>query len=280
MRRLCHRELEALPETEWAKLELARRVNYIKMMPDLLNAFYSVWTWSVVVGMAIVCFGVQLVLAVLTWPFDYRRKRVTGRVFRLLSGVLASQLMPLWTFRLHGKVPAVLPKKLVVVSNHESHADPFIISRLPWEMKWLSKAVLFKIPFVGWSMWMAGDIPVRRGDRNSAQGAMALCRRKLELGVPVMIFPEGTRSPTGEMLPFKEGAFRLAIEAGADVLPVAVYGTRAAVPKHSWRVGKSRAFVTVGEPISTKGMSQADVTRLSELARTEIQRLREQLKSV
>jgi 1-acyl-sn-glycerol-3-phosphate acyltransferase len=230
--------------------------------------------------MAVFCFGVQLVLALFTWPFDYRRKLATGRVFRLLSGVLASQLMPLWTFRLQGEVPQVLPERLVVVSNHESHADPFLISRLPWEMKWLSKAVLFKIPFVGWSMWMAGDIPVRRGDRNSAQGAMAICRRKLELGVPVMIFPEGTRSPSGEMLPFKEGAFRLAIEAQADILPVAVYGTRQAVPKHSWRVGRSRAFVTVGQPISTQGMSLSDVGRLSELARTQIQALRERLKAV
>jgi 1-acyl-sn-glycerol-3-phosphate acyltransferase len=245
----------------------------------VLNAFFSIWTWLVVTLVAISCFFVQLALAPLTWPWD-RGRLVTGRVFRLMSGVLASQLVPLWRFRLHGPVPKNLPARMVVVSNHESHADPFIISRLPWEMKWLCKASLFKIPFVGWSMWMAGDIPVNRGNRSSAQDAMTLCRRKIQLGVPVMIFPEGTRSPTGEMLPFKEGAFRLAIEAGADVLPIALHGTRQAVPKHSWRVGRSRAFVVVGTPISTQGMSLSDVGRLSELARTQIESLRQQLLSV
>jgi 1-acyl-sn-glycerol-3-phosphate acyltransferase len=162
----------------------------------------------------------------------------------------------------------------VVVSNHESNADPFLISHLPWEMKWLGKASLFKIPVVGWMMWMAGDIPVHRGDRDSATGAMARCKEWLAKGMPVMIFPEGTRSKTDELLPFKDGAFRLAIEAQADVLPLAVSGTRRALPKHSWRFATSRGLVTVGTPISTKGMTLADVERLKDLARTQILALR------
>src|SRR5699024_1086674 len=96
-----------------------------------------------------------------------------------------------------------------------------LISYLPWEMKWLGKASLFWIPFIGWSMWLAGDIKLHRGDRSSAKDAMKTCRNWLTLGANVMIFPEGTRSRTGTTGDFKDGAFRLAIETGSDVLPLA-----------------------------------------------------------
>ncbi len=240
-----------------------------------MNALLSIYTWLEIALVALVGFCLQLVLAVLTWPFD-RRKAVTGRCFRLI-GVTAARLTPYWRFGVHGPMPERLPSRTVVVSNHESNADPFLISFLPWEMKWLGKASLFKIPVVGWSMWLAGDIPVTRGDQGSARGAMAQCATWLAKGMPVMIFPEGTRSKTDELLPFKDGAFRLAIETGADVLPLAVSGTRRALPKHSWRFARSKGLVTVGTPISTKGMTLEDLERLKTMAREQILSLRASL---
>jgi 1-acyl-sn-glycerol-3-phosphate acyltransferase len=240
-----------------------------------MNALLSIWTWFEIGLVALLGFFVQLVLAVFTWPFD-RRKYVTGRCFRLI-GVTAAKLTPFWHFRVHGEIPKSLSHRTVVVSNHESNADPFIISLLPWEMKWLGKASLFKIPAVGWSMWLAGDIPVHRGNQDSAKGAMAQCARWLDKGVPVMIFPEGTRSKTEELLPFKDGAFRLAIEKEADLLPVAVSGTRHSLPKHSWRFNHAKALVTVGQPISTKGMTLADLERLKAMAREQILTMRASL---
>jgi 1-acyl-sn-glycerol-3-phosphate acyltransferase len=238
-----------------------------------MNALLSIYAWLETGLVAVTGFCLQAPLIV-TWPFD-RRKVVTGRAFRLI-GVTAAKLNPFWKFGVYG-TPTPPAPRTVVVSNHESNADPFIISLLPWEMKWLGKASLFKIPFVGWSMWLAGDIPVRRGEKDSAQEAMAICARWLDKGMPVMIFPEGTRSKTEELLPFKDGAFRLAIETGADVLPMAVSGTRRALPKHSWRFATSRALVTVGTPISTKGMTLADVERLKQMAREQILALRASL---
>ncbi|WP_224363305.1 lysophospholipid acyltransferase family protein [Hyalangium versicolor] len=240
-----------------------------------MNALLSIYTWLEVGLVALVGFFVQLAVALLTWPFD-RRKLIVGRCFRLI-GVTAAKLTPFWQFGIHGPVPKQLPPRTVCVSNHESNADPFLISHLPWEMKWLSKASVFKIPAVGWSMWLAGDIPVTRGDQSSGRGAMARCAQWLAKGVPVMIFPEGTRSKTDELLPFKDGAFRLAIETGADILPLAVSGTRRALPKHSWRFARSKGLVTVGTPISTQGMTLADVERLKALAREQILALRASL---
>ena len=240
-----------------------------------MNVLLSIYAWLETALVALVGFCIQLVLAVVTWPFD-RRAVVRGRCFRLI-GVTAARLNPFWRFGVHGAVPSRIHGRTVVVSNHESNADPFLVSFLPWEMKWLGKANLFKIPVVGWSMWLAGDIPVRRGERDSAAEAMGRCAKWLDKGMPVMIFPEGTRSKTEELLPFKDGAFRLAIETGADILPLAVSGTRRALPKHSWRFSTSRARVTVGTPISTQGMTLDDLERLKSMVRAQIEALRASL---
>ena len=232
----------------------------------------ALWTYFVLVVCAFCCFLLQLLLVPITWPFD-RNRVVTGKVYRS-TGVLISRLTPLWDFELVGRMPARRPGRTVVVSNHCSQADPFLISRVPWEMKWLGKASLFRVPILGWSMWLAGDVPVVRGEKQSARGAMGRCRRYLERGMPVMIFPEGTRSLTDEIGPFKDGAFSLAISTGADILPLAVHGTANALPVHDWRFGRARARVIVGDPISTTGMSFEDIPRLKEIVRAEIETLR------
>jgi 1-acyl-sn-glycerol-3-phosphate acyltransferase len=123
---------------------------------------------------------------------------------------------------------------------------------------------------MGWMMWLVGDIPVKRGFGPSALEAMARCRKRLESHVSVMIFPEGTRSKTAELLPFKDGAFRLAIEAGVPILPLAVSGTSTALRKHDWRFGKSVAEVRVLPPVETAGLQLADVPALKSRVRTMI----------
>ena len=237
----------------------------------------SLWSWLAIGLVVVGGFCIQAVLAVLTLPFD-RRRYVCGRWFRLMA-IGAAWLVPTWRFGVHGRAPRGIAGRTVVVSNHQSNADPFLISHLPWEMKWLGKASLFRAPIIGWSMWLAGDIPVERGERDSAAAAMARCKFWLDRGMPVMIFPEGTRSLDGVMLPFKDGAFRLAIEAGADILPLAVHGTHDALPKHSWLFGSADARVAVGTPIATKGMTVGDVEALKTRARAEIESLRAALEA-
>lgn len=236
---------------------------------------WSIWTWAEIVVLVITCVALQTLLAPFTWPFD-RRRYVTGSLLRYV-GVAAAFLTPLWRFSVHGPLPAHKPRRTVVVGNHCSNSDPFLISYLPWEMKWLTKASMFKVPVVGWALRLAGDIPVERGDRSSAEAALARCARWLERGMPVMIFPEGTRSGDGELGAFKDGAFRLAIDTRADVLPIAVAGTSSALPRRSWRLGRARAFVTVGTPITTTGMTRDDVPQLKAIARAQIEELRRSL---
>ena len=235
----------------------------------------SVWAWVAIVSVVLFGSPVQIAVALVTVPFD-RRRIVAGRFLRGM-GVWAAKLVPGWDFGVSGPVPRDLPRRLVVVSNHESQADPFLLSHLPWEMKWLSKSSIFRIPLFGWSMWLAGDIPIRRGKSSSAGHALQHCAAWLDRGVPVMIFPEGTRSKDGNLLPFKDGAFRLAIEEHASLLPMAVRGTHDALPKHSWRFGRAHARVAVGEPISTEGLGPGDLEALKAQARAQIEALRQRL---
>jgi 1-acyl-sn-glycerol-3-phosphate acyltransferase len=244
-------------------------------MPRLWQTVISIWAWLVLVVCILLWFPVVLVARLLTAPFDSGRY-VPGLIFRKIAVAMAS-VNPLWHFRYSGALPENPRRPYVVVSNHESFSDILLISHLPWEMKWLSKAELFRIPIMGWMMWLVGDIPVKRGFGPSALEAMARCRKALDSRVSVMIFPEGTRSKTAELLPFKDGAFRLAIEAGVPILPLAVSGTSTALRKHDWRFGKSVAEVRILPAVETEGLQPADVPALKNRVRTMIVEARDVL---
>jgi len=244
-------------------------------MARLWQTVISIWAWLVLVVCILLWFPVVLVARLLTAPFDSGRY-VAGLIFRKIAVAMAA-LNPLWHFRYSGALPKDPRRPYVVVSNHESFTDILLISHLPWEMKWLSKAELFRIPVLGWMMWLVGDIPVKRGFGPSAVEAMARCREALEGRVSVMIFPEGTRSKTAELLAFKDGAFRLAIESGVPILPLAVSGTSTALRKHDWRFGKSVAEVRVLPPVETAGLGLTDIPALKARVRNMIVEARDAL---
>jgi 1-acyl-sn-glycerol-3-phosphate acyltransferase len=234
----------------------------------VLNALASAWTWLVIGGCVVLWLPLMALVRVLTWPFD-RDAYWTGYLFRKIGNV-SFALTPLWSARVSGTFPADPRRPYVVVANHESFVDILLISHLPWEMKWLSKVELFRVPVLGWLLRLANDIPVHRGSATSAVEAMQRCRARLGRRLSVMIFPEGTRSETGELLPFKDGAFRLAVDAGVPILPVAVTGTRTALRKKTWRLGRSVAEVRVLAPVETAGLGKADVPALRERVRAAI----------
>jgi 1-acyl-sn-glycerol-3-phosphate acyltransferase len=237
-------------------------------MKKLSLTLWSAWAWFVFGFCLLLWLPMMAVVWVVTAPFDPARYW-TGYLFRKLT-VVHQKLTPLWTFRVGGTMPENPRNPYVVVSNHESFVDILLISHLPWEMKWLSKKEMFKIPIGGWEMRMAKDIELDRKDPESAAAAMQECRERLDHQVSVMIFPEGTRSVTGDLLPFKDGAFRLAIEAGVPILPLAVHGAATALRKHDWRYGRSTAEVRVLEPVSTDGLTLDDVAELKERVRGRI----------
>lgn len=241
-----------------------------------MRTLLGIWTWlafTVVSGVGFLLVGTMFLVI---WPFD-KNRRITGRAIHTV-GVLMIRSVPAWQVRVEGPLPKRLPERCICVSNHVSNLDPFLLAFLPWEMKFLAKSVLFRIPFVGWGIGIAGDIPLVRGSARSIKQALDRCAAYVRTGMPVLIFPEGTRSTTSELLPFKDGAFRLAIQEGAHVLPLAVVGTEHALRKHDWRPAPARAVVAAGDPISTAGMTLSDLPALKERVRAEIEQLRERIR--
>ena len=201
---------------------------------------------------------------------DDPTQRAPGRWMRRL-GRTTSRLTPLWSFDIEGSPPPDIARSgYVVVANHESVADPFLLSWLPFDMRWVAKEELFKPPLIGWAMRWGGDIPLRRGEGESVRTMLAECERALAGGISVMMFPEGTRSKNGELLPFKDGAFSLAIRAQVPVLPVALAGTREMRPKHSRWFGKAHARARILTPIPTRGLGPEDVGLVRDQARDAI----------
>lgn len=251
------------------------------MRSGLARTILSVWSWSVLVVLVVIWTPMVAVVRLVTLPFD-RGAYAAGYLFRRIA-VAHQTLTPQWRFHTSGRLPADMHRPhrrpYVVVANHESFVDILLISHLPTEMKWMSKVEIMKIPAVGWMMRLVRDIPLTRGDSTSGNAALAASADRLESGVSVMIFPEGTRSKTGEMRKFRAGAFKIAIDGQYPILPLAVHGTRDALRKNDWRLGEADAEVRVLEPIPTAGMTTADMPALRTQVREAIAAAREDLRA-
>jgi 1-acyl-sn-glycerol-3-phosphate acyltransferase len=216
---------------------------------------------------------VALVLLV-TFPFD-RNRAVAGRLLRL-CGAFVSRSFLFWRIRIEGRWPEA-KGAYVVVANHQSFLDIFVLSNLPHEMKWLAKRSLFQIPWIGWAFRLVGDIPVERGDAASAVVVMQKARDYLAHGMSVMIFPEGTRSKDGNLLPFKAGAFKLALDAGVPILPIAITGTAQGMPKGSPWVRPTRIVVRILPAVPTTGLVSKEAAGSRDEVRA-LTRLRDQVR--
>jgi 1-acyl-sn-glycerol-3-phosphate acyltransferase len=225
----------------------------------LLRAF-SILYWGFVVLTMPVLFAGALVVFVLTAPFD--RRRVALHLYSCAWASFYVAMNPLWRLRVHGR--SLLPWRgpAVLVANHLSILDILVLYALFRPFKWVAKAELFRIPLIGWNMSMNDYVRIWRGDRESARRMMDHCRRHLARGAPVLLFPEGTRSRDGRLQPFKDGAFRLAHEARCPVIPIAVYGTGDALPKHGLVLRqRMEASVRVLPPIAADGLPSAESLR-------------------
>lgn len=163
----------------------------------------------------------------------------------------------------------------VFVANHVSWYDVYALAAaIPKRYRFVAKKELARIPIFGTAWQAAGHISVDRSDRASAIQSLDEAGRLLRKdNSSVVIFPEGTRSPTGALLPFKKGAFMLALRTGVDIIPVAVLGTRRIQPKGGWRIRSGRIILRFGEPIPVAQYSEAERDDLIELVRSRIQAL-------
>lgn len=231
-----------------------------------MRAFLSLLYWSLLALSCVPLFLGALLIWLVTRPFDPRLRAL--HLYTCLWAELYFRINPTWRLSIEGRGRLPARGAAVLVSNHESLGDILVLFGLRAPFKWVSKASVFKVPFIGWNMRLNGYVPLVRGNPESIAKMMADCDAWLERGVPVLLFPEGTRSKDGEVKAFKDGAFRLAIRHGCPVVPIALSGTSDVLPKHGFVLRRpADCRVQVLEPVTPAGH---DVASLRELVRARI----------
>lgn len=159
----------------------------------------------------------------------------------------------------------VLSRPAVYLSNHQSFMDiPVLFAFLPFQFRILAKKSLFRVPFMGWFLWVAGHIAVDRGNRNATPKMMRDTKNVLDQGVPIVLFPEGTRNVNpAQVKEFKAGGFKMALEMNAPIVPLTIYGTFEIMPPHSVVIYPRPVRLMIGKPIEPEGSIPELVEKVS-----------------
>ena len=165
-----------------------------------------------------------------------------------------------------------LTRPFVIATNHASYFDtPVILDKIGLQFRFLAREGLFRIPLLGTHLKLAGHVPVAQKDPRAALRSMQKAADNIrEKGISMHIFPEGGRTPDGNLQDFKEGVAYIAIKAGVSIIPVGLTGTRDIVAMGSAIVRPGKVTLRVGEPISTEGLSLKDRQKLTDEVRLRV----------
>jgi 1-acyl-sn-glycerol-3-phosphate acyltransferase len=217
-----------------------------------MNRIFSTLFWIFFVTTTTAFFAVAMCVWCLALLFD--RQRRWCHAYACVWARFYAALYPGWDVVVLGREKITPQQPYVMVANHTSIADIILCFLLRTQFKWVSKKEVFKVPLIGWYMACCKYIPLARGRAQSIKKMYRTCQTWLmQERISIMMFPEGTRSPTGEVLPFKSGAFSLARDAGVLILPVAISGGAALIPKHGAAFSlKAKLRVQVLDPIDPR----------------------------
>jgi 1-acyl-sn-glycerol-3-phosphate acyltransferase len=228
----------------------------------------SVWT---VIVLGTIFFGILAVpLSLLPGGGEWFRRLSKGwsGVILAASGVSVQILHPERLTR---------DRSFVIVTNHQSFYDiPVLFASLPMPVRFLAKRNLFRLPFLGWAMAAAGFVPVDRQDHSHGREMLDTALRRLQGGRSLVVFPEQTRTRTGELSPFKSGAALFAIKSGLPLLPVGIAGTFGVHRRGAFHIRPAPVFVAVGEPVDVARKAPKDRAALTDALRDSIARLRDE----
>jgi 1-acyl-sn-glycerol-3-phosphate acyltransferase len=233
-----------------------------------MRALRSAIVWPIIV-FATVAFGVPAIFAALLPPrgdWFLRFARGWARTLLAIAGISVRVLHP---------ERLATGRSFVIVANHESFCDILVLlANLPMQVRFLAKRSVFRVPVLGWSIAAAGFIPVDREDRSRGTETVDAALRRLSGGRSLAIFPEETRTRTGDLLPFKRGAAHLALKSGLPILPVGLAGTFEVLKRGSLVITPGVVAMSVGNPIEVSGRTLRDREAVTSAARDEIEALR------
>ena len=239
-----------------SRLVIAKNLNF----EDMFTLLFALYTLVVLTFFFILSF----VALIVCYPFD-KCRRVVHELSRWLC--FSWWYAPLtWRRKIEGLENVDKKKPYVIVINHNSMADIIALYFVPLNFRWVSKQEVFRIPYIGPMLLMHGDIAIQRGRATeSMRKVINDGKMWLDRGVSVAIFPEGTRSKTGEIERFKGGAFALAKEAGVEILPVVMDGTTKIFrPKSFWFNWKHCLTLKVLPPISAEKVASTDTSEMAQ----------------
>jgi len=229
-------------------------------MSRIATLAHSIWVWSVTSFLILCWLPPMALVRMLDTDPEARR---TSRFFRALGRAIVRAQFPNLTIAGLDHVGA--GQTYLIVCNHQSFIDVPLVSFLPLDCKFLGKDMLFRIPVVGWMMRMSKDIPVSRRDTRSAARALMHCAKLMRSGCSVMVFPEGTRSLDGSLLPFSEAPFQVAVREGIQVLPLVLDGTGAYLPRNAFLFGsRCPIHLSVLPPVPVAGLTSRGAGELSQ----------------
>lgn len=219
------------------------------------------------IALATTFFGCFSLLSSL-WDRGGGQQHAIARVWaRCLLVITGSPVGVMAAERLQGLPVAVY------ASNHLSYMDTLVLyAKLPFQFRILAKQSLWKVPFIGWHLRRSGQVPVDQSSSRASISSLGRGVAALRAGMPLVVFPEGGRSPDGAVQAFLAGAAYMAIRAQAPLVPLTLVGTYDVLPMHVYHVAPRPLLLIVGDPIATTGMSSRDAEALTDRVRAEITR--------
>jgi 1-acyl-sn-glycerol-3-phosphate acyltransferase len=219
--------------------------------------------------MTFILYLAMLFFTIVLYPFDKQRKVPHAQCYWWSDILLYSN--PFWKMKIIGLENIDKKRTYVITANHQSLADIIVLYQIRSQFKWVAKESLFRVPVLGWCMSLARHIKLERGDFSSIKKIYREAAQWLKKDMSVLFFPEGTRSETGEVGEFQNGAFKLAIKEKVPVLPIMISGTRGAIPKGG-RQFSTKIFCTlrVFPAVETASLGPGDFDRLKDEIRSRI----------
>ena len=211
------------------------------MKNSIVSGIFTGYVWLVFLLTILPFFFLYLLIWLLTFPFD--TKRIYCHNFVSYWAGFYILINPWWKVTIENRFRMDRNQAYIILSNHQSMLDALVLYQLHFPFRWILKQELFRIPVVGWVLFLNKYIPVVRGDKISADNMIGRAVESLREGISILIFPEGTRSTDGNIGEFREGAFKIALESKALLLPVIIDGAFDALPKNGFLFRRKQPIV-------------------------------------
>ena len=233
---------------------------------------FSRWRSNILLTPALAIVTVVLGTAALLISLFEKNGRVQHRIARLWArGCIEASWSKL---TITGRENLARFPVAVYVSNHTSYMDtPVIFASLPFQFRILAKQELWQWPFIGWFLGRSGQMPIDTANPHATLSSLGGAVKALRSGMPLFVFPEGGRTPNGDLRPFLSGAAYLAIRAQVPLIPMALSGVYDLLPIHTKHLYPGKLKLHVGEPIETAGMTVRQMNELTDRVRAAIEEM-------